>query len=106
MDKKHKEILNLFKDCMPLFSVLTDENRQRILILLSEYEEGLNVNSITENTKLSRPAVSHHLKNLKASGFIDARKKGTENFYFLTLKTPIEKLKSLINQIESNCNLK
>jgi len=89
-----------------LFSVLTDENRQKILILLSEYEEGLNVNSITENTKLSRPAVSHHLKNLKASGFIDFHKKGTENLYFLTLKTPINNIKLLINEIENNCTLK
>lgn len=101
-----EEILALFSDCIPLFTVLSDKLRQNIVMILAEDGEGLNVNMITERMPLSRPAISHHLKILKQAGIVDSEKKGTENFYFLTLKEPIKKFKELISSIESNCNLK
>lgn len=101
-----EEILELFSECIPLFTVLSDELRQNIVMILAEDEDGLNVNMITEKMPLSRPAISHHLKILKQAGIVDCEKKGTENFYFLTLKESIKKFKELISSIESNCNLK
>lgn len=100
------EILNNFQDCIPAFLVLSDETRQKIVLLLAENVEGLNVTTITENMYLSRPAISHHLKVLKQAGIIGLDKKGTENFYFLTLKNTVEKIKDLIAMIEKNCVLK
>nr|WP_315674112.1 metalloregulator ArsR/SmtB family transcription factor [Clostridium sp. 19966] len=85
---------------------MSDVVRQNIIVLLAENEEGLNVNSITEVLPLSRPAVSHHLKILKQSGILGYRKKGTENYYYLTLKNPVEKLKEVIKLIEINCDLR
>lgn len=105
-EKDVEEILNIFRDCIPLFSVLADEIRQNILMVLAEKKEGFNVNMITDKMTLSRPAISHHLKALKQAGLIDSEKKGTENFYFLTLKEPIEKLKVLTGLIEKNCELR
>ncbi|MBL4931181.1 MULTISPECIES: ArsR/SmtB family transcription factor [Clostridium] len=97
-----EDILKQFKECIPFFSVLADEIRQNIIILLGQELEGLNVNMITERMPLSRPAISHHLKVLKQAGFVGSRKVGAENIYFLTLKEPIEKIKLLINSIEGN----
>jgi DNA-binding transcriptional ArsR family regulator len=105
-DKDVEEILDLFRDCIPLFSVLADEIRQNIVMVLAEKEEGLNVNTITERMPLSRPAISHHLKVLKQAGIVDSEKKGTENLYFLTLKHPIEKIKDLVSLIENKCILR
>lgn len=105
-DKDIEEILDLFRDCIPLFSVLADEIRQNIVMVLAEKEEGLNVNAITERMPLSRPAISHHLKVLKQAGIVDSEKKGTENLYFLTLEHPIEKIKDLISLIENKCTLR
>jgi ArsR family transcriptional regulator, arsenate/arsenite/antimonite-responsive transcriptional repressor len=99
-----EHVLQQFKQCIPLLDVLTDENRQKIIMLLAVNKEGLNVNTITENISLSRPAISHHLKVLTHSGFINYKKTGTENYYFLTVKNPIEKLKQLILAIENQCN--
>lgn len=100
------EILKIFKESIPMFLVLSDEARQKIVMLLAENEEGLNVNRITENMELSRPAISHHLKVLKQAGVIDMDRKGTENYYFLTLKEGVDKMKTLIGLIEKNCILR
>lgn len=100
------DILKIFKECIPIFAVLADEERQKIILILAEESNGVNVKTITERLTLSRPAVSHHLKVLKQNGLIDVEKKSTENYYFLTLKSSVEKLKSIISLIEANCELK
>ncbi|WP_253200648.1 helix-turn-helix transcriptional regulator [Clostridium sp. CF012] len=100
------KIMTIFKECIPLFSVLSDEKRQEIVIILSETPEGLNVNAITEKIELSRPAVSHHLKILKQAGIVEVMRKGIENYYFLILKESVENLKKLIMTVEENCELK
>lgn len=89
-----------FHDCMPLFIALGDEVRLTIIELLSQAlrcgpEQGLNVNEITCKTNLSRPAISHHLKILKASGLVEVRKFGTSNYYHLTLENGTRKLMDL-----------
>ncbi len=89
-----------FHDCMPLFIALGDEVRLTIIELLSQAlqsgpEQGLNVNEITCKTNLSRPAISHHLKILKDSGLVEARKLGTSNYYHLTLEDSTRKLMEL-----------
>lgn len=104
--EKNLQIMSIFKECIPLLFVLSDSKRQEIVLILSEQSKGLNVNAITEKIKLSRPAVSHHLKILKQAGIVDAISKGIENYYFLTLKDGVEKLKDLTKTIEENCELK
>ncbi len=69
-----KKILEQFRDCIPLFNVLSDELRQNIIMVLAEEEKGLNVNMITEKMTLSRPAISHHLKVLKQAGIVGSEK--------------------------------
>lgn len=75
MSQQTEHILQQFKECIPLLEVLTDENRQAIIMLLAQHKSGLNVNTISEHINLSRPAVSHHLKVLKQSGFVNSEKK-------------------------------
>lgn len=99
-------VLFKLKQCIPIFTVLADENRQKIVMMLSRDPEGLNVLNITESLPLSRPAVSHHLKLLKNAGLISVNRKGTENYYYLTLKTSLANLKELIKDIEMFCNIK
>ncbi|GIP26542.1 transcriptional regulator [Paenibacillus sp. J23TS9] len=104
MNKQTEHILQQFKECIPLMDVLTDENRQAIIMLLAQHKSGLNVNTISEHINLSRPAVSHHLKVLKQSGYIHFEKKGVENYYVLTIRKPLEQLKSLIAAVEAECS--
>jgi len=103
MSQRTEQILQQFKESIPLLEVLTDENRQAIIMVLAQNKSGLNVNAISGHINLSRPAVSHHLKVLKQSGFIQSEKKGVENYYVLTVRKPLEQLKTLITAIEAEC---
>lgn len=104
MSEQTEPILQQFKACIPLLDVLTDENRQAIIMLLAQHKSGLNVNTIASQIQLSRPAVSHHLKILKQSGFITSEKKSVENHYVLTVRKPLEQLKALIAAVEAECD--
>lgn len=61
------------------FKQLSDGNRLRIFLLLCHCEECvINLSFIME---MSSPAVSHHLKQLKAIGLITSRREGKEMYY-------------------------
>ena len=84
-----KELQELFHSCMPLFIALGDEVRLNIIEALciasqNGHTEGLNVNEITRQTNLSRPAISHHLKIMKSCGLVEVTQSGTSNYYRLT----------------------
>ena len=77
------------------FTALGDEHRQRILLTF-ESGERLNVGQIVEVSTLSRSAVSHHLKLLKASGVLDSEKVGKEVFYWVNKPFLEEALKAVL----------
>lgn len=61
------------------FKLLSDGNRLRIFLLLCHCEECvINISSVTE---MSSPAVSHHLRQLKAVGLITSHREGKEMYY-------------------------
>lgn len=62
------------------FAALGDPVRQELLMSLMDSQH-LSVKELTSKTKLSRPAISHHLKVLKEANIIVERKKGREIFY-------------------------
>ena len=62
-----------------LFKQLSDPTRIRIFWLLCHCEECvMNLSALME---MSSPAVSHHLKLLKASGLVTSRRDGKEVYY-------------------------
>ncbi|EPY14415.1 MULTISPECIES: ArsR/SmtB family transcription factor [Paenibacillus] len=101
-----QEQVNLIKEdfinCQKVLVAIGDETRQAILLVLMETDcqTGLRVGEITEQTHLSRPAVSHHLKILRDAGIIEMRKEATKNFYYINLRTKIGLLKTLVLDIE------
>lgn len=103
-DEQVEETLKRFNQLSPIFSVLADENRQLIITELGRHDR-LNVKDISEIVPLSRPAISHHLKNLKNAGIINSKKEGTENYYYLTIKSSIDQMKLLVALIEKTCHL-
>ncbi|KOO51676.1 ArsR/SmtB family transcription factor [Viridibacillus arvi] len=91
-----------FINCQKVLLAIGDETRQSILLVLmgTDCKNGLRVGEITQQTHLSRPAVSHHLRVLREAGIIIMRKEGTKNFYYIDVSTKISLLKNLINDIE------
>lgn len=68
-----------FQTVAEVFKLLDDPSRVRIFWLLCHCEECvINMSSIMEMTS---PAVSHHLKQLKAGGLIVSRREGKEVYY-------------------------
>jgi DNA-binding transcriptional ArsR family regulator len=63
------------------FEALGDPNRRAILGLLGA--EGRSVREIAEALPISRPAVSRHLRLLKAAGFVAEEPQGTRRIYRL-----------------------
>lgn len=94
--------VDAFRNCIPLFQALADPARQDIIILLSE-QERLTVNEIAEHSKLSRPAISHHLKILRDNKLVSIEQKGTQRFYSLQLNDAVGLLKEFIQMVEETC---
>ena len=75
----HRPAIEDFSVVSDIFKLLSDSSRIRIFWLLCHCEECvLNLSAIMG---MSSPAVSHHLKQLKAGGLIVSSRKGKEVYY-------------------------
>lgn len=108
MDKKERlEIIKCeFKKNKKILSALCDENKQKILIVLLENcsTGGIKVNDIAKRVNLSRPAVSHHLKQLLENNIVYIEQNGTKNYYHIIGIDKILNLKFLLENIELYVN--
>lgn len=93
--------MEILQRCTPVFSILQDENRQQLIMLLFDGGES-SVTSLAEKMPLSRPAVSHHLKLLHDAGLVAVRKVGKERYYRLDLEVAIGLMESLLASIKND----
>lgn len=98
-----KRTLNILSECIPIFTMLQDENRQQILMHLFDKKE-MSVTELTKLLSLSRPAVSHHLKLLLDSKLVEVTKNGKERIYRMSMGSAVEKLRSLLASLENDMN--
>ena len=61
-----------------VFQAIADPTRREIINLIAF--QSLNLNAIAENFKMSRPAISQHIKILTECGLITIKKDGREHF--------------------------
>lgn len=99
---------------LDIFQVIADPSRREILGMLTK--DTHNINSLAHNFKMSRPAVSKHVKILENAGFISIQVIGRERHCnlnqegFIELKNWISyfdnfwdtKLKKLENALNAN----
>ncbi len=62
-----------------VFKALADENRVRIVRLLSQGERCAY--QLLEDFDITQPTLSHHMKILTSSGLVDCRKSGKWAYY-------------------------
>lgn len=93
------DIIQLFRQTIPLFTALGDINRQDIILILAK-EKQASVNRIAGHMSISRPAVSHHLKILHAAGLIAITRHGRERLYRLDLARGAEQLQQLVQAVQ------
>jgi DNA-binding transcriptional ArsR family regulator len=61
-----------------VFQAIADPNRRAILALLAQQK--LTLNGVAENFRISRPAVSRHIKILKECGLVVVIPQGRERY--------------------------
>ncbi len=77
-----------------VFQAIADPTRREIISLVAV--ESLNLNAIAENFKVSRPAISQHIKILTECGLIEIQQQGRERF----CKAKLEPLNEVADWIE------
>ena len=87
-----REILRLSDELsgtQKILSALGDEMRQHLILVMLNGGDcsGMRVGDIADQTRLSRPAVSHHLQILKDAGIVKMRREGTRNYYYFSEET-------------------
>jgi ArsR family transcriptional regulator len=87
------------EDLARVLDAVSDPVRLEIIFLLDKGERK-NVGEIASRFRLSRPAISHHLKVLKDAGIVRSEKSGQEIYYWLDSKQVVASLRALADKIE------
>jgi ArsR family transcriptional regulator len=82
-----------------LLEAVSEPVRMQILFLLSEHGQ-LNVGEIARQFRISRPAISHHLKVLKDAGIVHREKSGQEVYYRIDRQRIVAALRALADKLE------
>ncbi|MEP6596442.1 MAG: metalloregulator ArsR/SmtB family transcription factor [Ginsengibacter sp.] len=61
-----------------VFQAIADPTRREIINMIAH--QSLNLNSVAENFKISRPAISKHIKILAECGLIVVKQQGRERY--------------------------
>lgn len=73
------------RDAAPLFAALGDETRLRLLVRLASGGPG-SIARLSENSKVSRQAITKHLEVLCQTGLVRSRRRGRERIWELSPK--------------------
>lgn len=96
------DIFSNLNEAIPIFHALADSERLFILLkLFYAGKNGMNVTDLSGKSRLSRPAISHHLKILKSAKIIKSRKEGTQVYYMMDLSENLNYIKNVIMRIQS-----
>ncbi len=90
-------------DMTRLLDGIRDQARLEIILLLGK-SKTLNVTEIAGHFRISRPAISHHLKVLKDAGIVQSEKVGQEIYYHLDSDRIVLGLRQIADMIESCCS--
>ncbi len=74
--------VDVLKNAAYVAKSLSDSNRLRILLLISQ--EKKSVSAIVQELNLSQPLVSHHLKELKHALLVTVQREGPFVYYQLS----------------------
>jgi ArsR family transcriptional regulator len=85
-------------------SALAERTRLQILFLLGERGR-MCVGDIAGRFRISRPAISHHLKILKNSRIVQSEKVGQEVYYWVDSSTLVATLRGLADTLERCCSV-
>ena len=77
-----------------VFQAIADPTRREIINMIAH--RSLNLNSVSENFHISRPAISKHIKILTECGLIEIKQQGRERY----CEAKLQKLNEVSEWIE------
>jgi len=83
----------------PVFAALGDETRLALLARLSEGRR-CSISQLTHGSKLTRQAITKHLRVLERAGIVHAVREGRESLFEFD-SVPIEEVKDYLNRISA-----
>lgn len=89
---------------LKVLSALADRTRLQLLFVLGEMGR-VCVGDIAAKFRISRPAVSHHLKVLKDAYVLQSEKVGQEVYYWVDCRNLVTMLRGLADTLEKHCPL-
>ena len=89
-------------EILEILNALGDRTRQEIILLFAAREEAC-VNEISDQFKLSRPTISHHLNLMKRAKVLNARKDGKEIYYSFNRDYVVVVLENMTNYLKKCC---
>ncbi|MCR5290118.1 MAG: ArsR family transcriptional regulator [Treponema sp.] len=105
--EKRKKAVAIFESLSPFFVALGDKVRQKIMMdVACGADVGVNVTYLTRKARLSRPAVSYHIRILRECGLIKPVKYGTQVFYKMNIAENFSQITDFVKMIETLIELK
>jgi len=89
---------------MDTYSALADPNRRKIIELIAQ-EGGLSATRISDNFKISAPAISQHLKILREAKLVDMEKRAQSRIYTINTLS-LREIENWIGKINEMWNKK
>lgn len=80
-----------------VFQGIADPTRREIILLLSK--DNLTLNKVAENFRISRPAISKHVKILEECGLVEIKQKGRER-YCLVNRKPLNEIRKWLDYFD------
>ncbi len=90
------------RDVLEAVLAAVEVNRLQIILMLGE-RGPMCVGDIASEFRITRPAISHHLKVLKHAGLVQAEKTGQEVHYSIRRDRLVATLRALTDGIEQCC---
>ncbi len=85
--------------CSHCFGNLAVDSRMQIFVFLKEHGQQ-TVSQIVEQTVLSQPTVSYHLKNMETDGLLSKKRVGKEIYYQVNEHCPHDNKTCLLKQMD------
>jgi DNA-binding transcriptional ArsR family regulator len=87
----------LLRQHVPIFAALSDETRLTLLVRLIEHSP-CSISHLTERSKISRQAITKHLRVLENAGLVRGEMSGRECLFELKPK-PLEEIRDYLNVV-------
>ncbi|HZY63296.1 MAG TPA: metalloregulator ArsR/SmtB family transcription factor [Edaphobacter sp.] len=95
--KSHSSTITYLQRRAPIFAALGDETRLSLVVKLSSGEPH-SISQLTEGTRLTRQAVTKHLRVLESVGVVENIRSGRESRFAFNPK-PVNELRDYLDLI-------